>query len=99
MDPEFLSSMVEQQVKKMIGRKTKEADAHMIDNASERPRDITSAYATLAARPYQQQAQSSQAPNQAFNQKRKTDPPRPFRRENRKYTQFPMPKQISTLTF
>ena len=93
MDPEFLSSMVEQQVKKMIGRKTKEADAHMIDNASERPRDITSAYATLAARPYQQQVQFTQAPNQAFNQKGRTDPPHPLRRENWKYTPLPMPME------
>ena len=83
----------------MTGRKTKEANVHMVDSASERPRGVTFTYVTPAARPYQQQAQSAQAPNQAFNQKRKTDPPLPFRRENRKYTQFPMPKQISTLTF
>ena len=54
MDPKSLSFMVEQQVKKMIGRKAKEADIHIIDNASERPRGITSTYATPAARPYQQ---------------------------------------------
>ena len=36
MDVESLSSMVEQQVKRMTGRKTKEVDVHMIDNASER---------------------------------------------------------------
>ena len=52
MDPESLSSMVEQQVKKMTGRKTKEVDVYMVDNASERPRGITSAYATVAIRPY-----------------------------------------------
>ena len=52
MDLESLSSMVEQQVKKMISRKTKEADVHMIDNTSERPRAITFAFATPAARPY-----------------------------------------------
>ena len=52
MDPKSLSSMVEQQVKKMTGRKTKEADVHMIENASERHRGITFAYATLTARPY-----------------------------------------------
>ena len=67
MDPESLSSMVKQQVKKMTSRKTKEADVHMIDNASERPRGITTTYATSTARPYQQQAQSTQAPNRAFN--------------------------------
>ena len=54
MDPEFLSSMVEEQVKKMTGRKAKEVDVHMVNNASERPRGITSAYATPTARPYQQ---------------------------------------------
>ena len=58
MDLESLSSMVEQQVKKMISRKTKEADVHMIDNTSERPRGITFAFATPTARPYQQQVQS-----------------------------------------
>ena len=52
MDPKSLSSMVEQQVKKMTSRKTKEADVHMIDNTSERPRAITSAYATPVTRPY-----------------------------------------------
>ena len=54
MDPKSLSFMVEQQVKKMIGRKAKEADVHIIDNALERPRGITSTYATPAAKPYQQ---------------------------------------------
>ena len=54
MDPESLSSMDKQQVKKMTGHKTKEADIHMIDNASERSRGITSTYATPATRPYQQ---------------------------------------------
>ena len=52
IDLESLSYMVEQQVKKMIGRKTKEADVHMIDNTLERPRGITSAYTTPTARPY-----------------------------------------------
>ena len=56
MDPKSLSSMVEQQVKKMTGRKTKEAYVHMIDNASERPRGITTTYATPIARPYKEQA-------------------------------------------
>ena len=59
MDPESLSSMVKQQVKKMTGRKTKEADVHMIDNALEKPRGITFAYATPTARPYQQHVQST----------------------------------------
>ena len=36
----------------MTGRNAKEADIHIIDNASERPRGITSAYATLTIRPY-----------------------------------------------
>ena len=54
MDPESLSSMVEQQVKKMIGCKVKEADVHMVENVLERPRGITFAYATPVARPYQQ---------------------------------------------
>ena len=63
----------------------------MDDNASERPRDVAPAYATPAARPYQQQNQSAQAPNWAFNQKGKPDPPHPFRKENRKYTSLPMP--------
>ena len=34
MDTESLSSMVEQQVKKMTGCKTKEADVHKVDSAS-----------------------------------------------------------------
>ena len=59
VDLESLSFMVEQQVKKMTDLKTKEADVHMVDNALERPRGITTAYATLVARPYQQQAQST----------------------------------------
>ena len=56
MDAEFLSSMVEQQVNRMTGCKTKEDDVHMVDNASERPRGVASTYATPYARPYQQQA-------------------------------------------
>ena len=63
MDAESLSSMVEQQVKRMISCKTKKVDVHMDDNASKRPRDVAPAYATLAARPYQQQNQSTQSPN------------------------------------
>ena len=34
MDANSLSSMVDQQVKRMTGCKTKEADVHMVDNAS-----------------------------------------------------------------
>ena len=52
MDDKSLSSMVEQQVKKMTGRKAKEADIHMVDNASERPRGVAPSYATPTARPY-----------------------------------------------
>ncbi|KAL0015476.1 hypothetical protein SO802_002545 [Lithocarpus litseifolius] len=55
MDAESLSSMVEQQVKRIIGCKTKEGDVHMVDNVSERPRGVALAYATLVAGPYQQQ--------------------------------------------
>ena len=54
MDAESLSSMVEQQVKRMTGRTTKEADVHMVDNASKRPRGAP-AYAAPTTRPYQQQ--------------------------------------------
>ena len=75
----------------MTGRNTKEADVHVVDNASKRPRGITFAYATLATRPYLQQVQSTQAPNRAFNQIGRLDPPRPFRRESRKYIPLPMP--------
>ena len=75
----------------MIGYKTKEADVHMVDNALERPKGVASTYATPATRPYQQHNQSVQAPNRAFNQRGKPDPPRPFRRENWKYTSLPMP--------
>ena len=63
VDPKCLSSMFEQQVMKMTNHKGKEVNVHMIDNASERPRDIIAAYANPVARPYQQQAQSTQAPN------------------------------------
>ena len=66
MDAESLSSMVEQQVKKMTGRRTKEADVHMVDIASKSSKGVAFAYATLTARPYQQQAQSTQAPNCAL---------------------------------
>ncbi|KAK9997908.1 hypothetical protein SO802_017511 [Lithocarpus litseifolius] len=41
MDAESLSSMVEQQVMKMTSRMTKEADVHMVDNASGRPREAS----------------------------------------------------------
>ena len=61
MDAESLSSMVKQQVKKMTDRKTKEANVHMVNNPSERPKGVASTYATPAAKPYQQQAQSAQA--------------------------------------
>ena len=50
---ESLSSVVEQQVKRMTSCKTKEVDVHMVDNASERPRGVAPAYATPTARPYQ----------------------------------------------
>ena len=82
MDVKSLSSMVEQQVKRMTGRKTKEADVHMVDNALERPRGVAPAYATPAAKSYQQQGQSTQVPNRAFIQKGRPDPPCPFRWEN-----------------
>ena len=75
----------------MIGCKTKEANVHIVDNASERLRGVASTYAPPAARPYQQQNQSAQAPNRAFNYRGRPEPPRPFRRENRKYTPLPMP--------
>ena len=48
MDAKSLSSMVEQHVKKMTDRKTKEADFHMVNSASERPRGVAYAYATQA---------------------------------------------------
>ena len=48
MDAESLSSMIEQQVKRMTGHKTKEADVYMVDNASERPKGVAPAYATPA---------------------------------------------------
>ena len=54
MDAESLSSMVEQQVKRMTGRKTKEADVHMVDNALERPRSVAPAFTTPSSRTYQQ---------------------------------------------
>ena len=53
MDAKSLSSMVEQQVKLMTSCKTKEADVHMVDNASKRPRGVALAYATPNVRPYQ----------------------------------------------
>ena len=51
MNAKSLSSMVKQQVKKMTGRKTKEANVHMVNNASERPRGVASSYATPTTRP------------------------------------------------
>ena len=51
MNAESLSSMVKQQVKKMIGCKTKEANVHMVNNALERPRGVASSYATPTTRP------------------------------------------------
>ena len=51
--------MVERHVKRMTGRKTKEADVHMVDNKSEMLGGVAFAYATLVARPYQQQGQST----------------------------------------
>ena len=54
MDVESLSSMVEQQVKRKTGCKTKEVDVHMIDNESKRPRGVAFTYATPVSRPYQQ---------------------------------------------
>ena len=53
MDVESLSSMVEQQVKRKTGHKNKEADVHMVENASKRPRGVALTYATSTARPYQ----------------------------------------------
>ena len=47
----------------MTNRKTKEADVHMVNNASERPRGVVPAYAAPAVGPYQQQGESNQAPN------------------------------------
>ena len=52
MDAESLSSMVEQQVKRMIGHKTKEANVHMVNNALERATGVAPTYATPAASPY-----------------------------------------------
>ena len=54
MDVKSLSSMVEQQIKRMTSRKTKEADVHMVDNASERLRGVASTCAPSATKPYQQ---------------------------------------------
>ena len=59
MDTKSLSSMVEQQVKRIINRKIKEANVHMVNNALESPRGVAPTFATLAAKPYQQQNQSA----------------------------------------
>ena len=91
MDAQSLSSMVEQQVERMTARKTKEADVHMVDNASKRPRGVASTYAPQVGRPYQQQNQFAQVLNRAFNQRGRPKLPRHFRRENWKYTLLPMP--------
>ncbi|KAL0004850.1 hypothetical protein SO802_012411 [Lithocarpus litseifolius] len=99
MDIESLSSMVEQQVKRMIGHKTKEADVYLADNASKRPRGVTPTYATPATRLYQQQNQSAQAPNRAFNQRGRPDLPRPPKRENQNTLRYPCPGQISMITY
>ena len=55
MDVKSLSSMVEQQVKRMTGHKTKEAEVHMVNSTSERPKGVAPTYAAPATRPYQQQ--------------------------------------------
>ena len=52
MDVESLSSMIEKQVKRMTSCKTKEANVHMVDDASESPRGVAPTYALLVARPY-----------------------------------------------
>ena len=75
----------------MTSHKTKEADFHMVNNASERPRGVAPAYATPAAGPYQQYNQSTQAPNRDSNQRGRPDLPRPLGRENWKYTPLPIP--------
>ena len=54
---EALNSMIEQQVKKEILHKGKEADIHMIDKAPEGLRGIVPAYTAPNAWPYQQQVQ------------------------------------------
>ena len=52
MDAESLSSMVEQQIKRMTCHKTKEVDVHMVDSATKRPRGVAPIYATPTTRPY-----------------------------------------------
>ena len=52
MDTKSLSSMVEQQVKRIINRKIKEANVHMVNNALERATGVAPTYATPAASPY-----------------------------------------------
>ena len=44
IDPVALSSMIEQQVKKVTGHKGKDADIHMVNKVLERPRGITRPY-------------------------------------------------------
>ena len=75
----------------MTARKTKEANVHMVDNASKRTRGVTPTYAPSTTRPYQQQNQFAQAPNKAFNQRGSLELPHPFRKENQKYTLLPIP--------
>lgn len=53
VDPEALSSMIEQLVKKATSRKGKEANICMINKAPERPLGMTPAYTTTITRPYQ----------------------------------------------
>jgi len=45
--------MVEQQAKKMTSHKKKEANVHMVDNASKRPKGVTAVYATPATKDQQ----------------------------------------------
>ena len=57
VNPEALNSMIEQQVKKAISRKGKEADVHMIDKMPKGPRVVISTYTAPNAQSYQQQVQ------------------------------------------
>ena len=52
VDPEALSSMIEQQVKMATGLKGKEVDVHVIDKTLEGPIYVVSTYTTPNARPY-----------------------------------------------
>ena len=44
IDPVALSSLIEQQVKKVTGHKGKDTDIHMVNKVLERPRGITRPY-------------------------------------------------------